>query len=120
MPEQPDLSAMNALPLLISPPGMDAPLGLANYTPDLGMMHPSGTVSPRGMLQVTPIGPKHLGSLKSAFDTYSKKRKQGDGPHATEPPPKVEAEAKPPKTPSMPKVKLPKEPAPKLRPPKVR
>lgn len=112
---------MGTLPLLVSPPGMGAPLDLANYTPDLGMMHPAGTVSPKGSLQITPMGPKHMDSLRSAIDAHGKKQappKQADAKPPTETEPSDAALTAPTKLPSAPSAK-PRMPSPKLRPPRV-
>lgn len=55
------------VPTILSPPGIQAPVGLTNYTPNGRTLHPPGITAPKGDLNVTPLSPKNLEALRKAL-----------------------------------------------------
>lgn len=109
---KPDLAEHMNVPMLLSPPGAQAPVGLTNYTPASKMMHPKGKLAPAGDMNLRPLGPKQMQALKQALmqkrsATADRRPSDAAPSSAAKPEPK-----------SPPKLRAPKV-APKLRAPAV-
>jgi hypothetical protein len=89
-------------PMLISPPGVQAPLNLVNFTADDGGVAPPGVEAPRGATQFSPFTPKSWKALQAAL-------KESKG--ASKPKPKKKP------APSLPPRPKPSDDEPTLRPP---
>lgn len=75
MPHPDDGGALN-IPMLISPPGQQAPVGLDNYTPSSRTLHPRGAMAPIDDMQVTGLGPNEMKALRAALMQSGKLRKR--------------------------------------------